>query len=1115
MSKSANNGFRLKTFLRAGLAGLFALFPGKLLALDPARSIFQYNCQTWWRQNGLSANGINSITQTKDGHLWLGTSAGLVRFDGNEFKAYNKGQAPSARSIVVMSVSAARHGGLWFGMERGSFGFCDGADVSMLGREEWGGLNMNIHSLLESREGDVWIAAETGAARLIQGKSLEPILSLAEGKSQYDVTAMCQDSKGRIWLGTSRRGMFCWENGKLSKVPDPKLDELVVQCLTEDREGHIWAGTQLGLICYNEKFEHLPFPSPWYSTRTLLADRHGVLWIGTASGGLARYLNGNLTQFRKVDGLADDFVVSLAEDDEGSLWVGTRNGLSQLSDVKIPTYGKGEGLSGDINVAVSGSRRGGIWVATSDGLAYFDGVAASFYGKEVGLKEPYINGIFEASSGEVYLIEGKMDVEIFSEGKIVASYPHQTWPTGLAEDAHGVVLGVAGNLFRIGKDYYAPYPFENGEKPSINWIFHMTKSRDGSILVGGDTGLCRIRDGKFALFGPECGLADTKVTWVCEDDEGTLWLGHETGISRLKNGVGRAITRKEGLFDDIINAIVPDDHGSLWVDSGRGFFRVSRQSMNDLADGKINRIECKSFTGLDAVKNSEKYLQKPSGCKTPDGRIWFPTAQGVVMIDPTNLTANPVPPKVHIDTVKANGRELPRGVFTEVRPGSGDLEFQYAGLNYIAPLKTQYRYRLEGYDKDWVSAGARRSAFYMNLKPAEYTFQVQACNEDGVWNTTGASYSLRLLPHVYQSWWFVTLCGLALLGGLFGIYGWRVKRLTWKQQQLQASRDLLEAKVTERTAELADSNRSLKSEIEERERMQREVERVHRELLAASRQAGQAEVASSVLHNVGNVLNSINVSTGLLSDRIRALRLASLAKVAEMLRANSNDLSRYLTEDPKGRQLPQYLENLAKHLGQEQNDLLGELKGLTQNVEHVKEIVAMQQNYAKVSGLHEATPPPELVESALKMHAGGFQRHGLKLVRDFEITPPVVVDKHKVLQILVNLLQNAKNACDESGREDKRVAVRICKGVNGTVKFEIADNGIGIPQENLARIFRHGFTTKKHGHGFGLHSSALAANEMGGTLTGQSDGPNKGATFILELPMEPKKAAKRIPAMAG
>jgi PAS domain S-box-containing protein len=284
------------------------------------------------------------------------------------------------------------------------------------------------------------------------------------------------------------------------------------------------------------------------------------------------------------------------------------------------------------------------------------------------------------------------------------------------------------------------------------------------------------------------------------------------------------------------------------------------------------------------------------------------------------------------------------------------------------------------------------------------------------------------------------------------------------------------------------------------------VEQMHRQLLETSRQAGMAEVATNVLHNVGNVLNSVNVSSTLLLDHAKRLSVANLGKAVGLLNEHNNDLASYVTNDPKGKQLPAYLNRIFEQLAKEQQRIIGEIQSLGENIEQIKEIVAMQQNYARVSGVAETVKVTDLVEDALRMNAGALAPGEVSVVRDFSPTAPIKVEKHKVLQILVNLISNARHACDESDRLDKQITLRIFKRDERTC-ISVIDNGVGIPPENRTRIFNHGFTTRKDGHGFGLHSGALAATEIGGRLTVQSDGIGSGATFTLELPPHPPKAA--------
>jgi PAS domain S-box-containing protein len=761
----------------------------------------------------------------------------------------------------------------------------------------------------------------------------------------------------------------------------------------------------------------------------------------------------------------------------------------------------------------------------------------------------------------------------------------------------------------------------------------------------------RIKDGAFQQWNVDNGLSSAAVLWITEDPEGVMWAGLQTGIARIKNGQARMINRSHGLYDNYVYAIVPDDAGNLWANSGRGIFSVSRNQMNAVADGSSSQLESTPYDGLEAIKTTDVTSVESSGCKTSDGRIWFPCPQGVVMIDPKNLQRNLVRPPVRLQGVRLHGVDISVDKLPPLPPGPRDLEFRYTALSYIAPQKIQFRYQLAGYDASWVSAGTRRSAFYTNLKPGLYQFWVQACNADGVWNTQGAQIELELRPYYFQTRWFKWLCGLTAVVALFGVTAWRVKHVQNRGKNLQAANDLLESKVGERTRELAVANVALRGEIDahkqvqarlqdeitervksdraladqrnllrtlidnlpdnvfvkdresrvildnlahahfvgakspeeavgkthlelfpreladkfytdeqklmasgeifngeekildpvthqsrwlrttkvplrdgegriiglaginrditERKESEAKLEALHLELVEASRHAGKAEVAVGVLHNVGNVLNSVNVSTTIIAEKIRGSGARQIAEVAALLRAHQGDLPGYAAA--KGEQLTAFLETLSDHVTAERGELLKEVASLRQNVEHIKEIVAMQQAYARVSGVFERIQISEVVEDALRMHSLAYQRHSITLCREFGKVPVMTLDRHKTLQILVNLLSNAKHACDAKPPADRKVTVRLEMSGASRVKIGVADSGVGIPAANLQRIFNYGFTTRKSGHGFGLHSGALAAKEMGGHLTVASPGPGQGATFTLELPLEAKSSSQHDP----
>jgi ligand-binding sensor domain-containing protein/signal transduction histidine kinase len=1064
----------------------------------------------------LPDNIINAVTQTKDGYIWLGTSVGLVRFDGVEFNVLDPASVPEVRSSTVNCLAAAKDGGLWVGLQNSSFGFCDGQTFSFWGREDRGKADLDVQSIMESKDGTLWIGADRLAARLTRSGVYEQVLGspLPSATEPVNVTSVYEDNQGRVWFSTVQQGLHYWQAGKTNEASISNLKRPKNNCIAQDWEGQIWLGTSGGLRRLDTNLTVKPVPSIGGAVHALLVDRRGVLWIGTATRGLARYQDGDYRFLRKADGLASDNVLSLAEDREGSLWIGTHGGLSQLADVKFPTQNAFEGTNGRGALTLCASRDGGIWVDSSHGLSYFDGKVTTFSQNPVPTNRVIFGPVFEASDGDLYLVSGGTNLVIFSGKEPVAWYGASSRIVGIAEDPHGVVFSAASNLWRVGRDYFFPYLLTNDNPQPIGAI-HLAPGREGEIWGACRTGLFRFKDGASQHWDLKV-RADSQVQSVCQDSDGVVWVALLTGIARLKDNHVAYINRKSGLFDDNIFEIVPDDFGDLWVDSGRGLFRVSRKSMNDFADGKTTRVACEAYDGPESVQlaeSADRINRSHMACKSLDGRIWFPNLNGVVEIDPAHIPANQIEPSVHIQMVRANGHELLRSQNPVVPPGQGELEFHFSATSFIAPQKVRFRYQLEGYDKDWVDPKNRRLAFYTNLKPGHYTFHVIAANADGVWNKTGDSLQIELRPHFYQTAWFDLLCGALACAALSGIVAWRIRHLRRKQQELQEDQRLLEAQVLSRTSELAQANISLRQktislehEIEARERMQQEVLRTHQKFMEVSRMAGMSEIASSVLHNVGNVLNSVNVSTSLVIESVRKSRVANLSKLTSLLQEHEHDLGAFLTTDPKGRQVPPYLAALSQQLLDDKALTLKELESLQENVEHIKEIVAMQQNYAKVFGVKEIVNIPSLVEDSLRINLGALERHEVRVIRDFQNVPPINVEKHKILQILINLLSNAKYACAQSSRADKKVTLRVANG-NGTLKISVMDNGVGIPPENLSRIFNHGFTTRSDGHGFGLHGSALAAKELGGSLSVHSDGPGRGASFTLELPMPSNNAA--------
>jgi signal transduction histidine kinase len=360
---------------------------------------------------------------------------------------------------------------------------------------------------------------------------------------------------------------------------------------------------------------------------------------------------------------------------------------------------------------------------------------------------------------------------------------------------------------------------------------------------------------------------------------------------------------------------------------------------------------------------------------------------------------------------------------------------------------------------------------------------VIASNNDGVWNETGASLRFTLKPHFYQTFWFILLCILAILVAAGACYRWRVGRL-------KHLADVLSEQVADRTRDLELANK--------------QILQAQATLVTTARQAGMAEIANNVLHNVGNVLNSVNVSAALIGSQLRDSKSVGVTKAANLMNEHAADLGTFITLDERGKALPGYFNKLAIALAQEKQAIAGELESLTRSVDHIKEIVATQQTYSGATSVTEPVQVKDLIEDALRMNAGSIAHHQINIIKEFADVPAVLLDKHLMLQILINLIGNAKHALNGGSQQAHQIKLKLdIAGATDAprLRIRIEDNGAGIAPENLARLFAHGFTTRKNGHGFGLHSCALAVKEMKGSISAFSDGLGLGAAFVVELPI--------------
>jgi len=749
---------------------LALLAPSGSFALDPTKAVTQYTHDAWSGEGALPQVSVQAIHQSRDGYLWLGTQEGVVRFDGVRFVSVN--------TQDVGGFCEGRDGTLWMSSYEGLLGIRGGETRRLTTAD---GLSSNrVNGVCEDLAGALWLATSDGLDRWDGGKVIR--YGKAEGLPDAEVSCVAPARGGTIWAGTPK-GLARVEDGRVTAFSARDgLPEGGVTQLLEDSSGTLWIGTTQGLGAFRKgRIETFRTPpgSPPLQVKALAEDRDGNLWIGTAADGLARMRDGRLDWYTAKEGLTNNAVWSLFEDREGSLWIGTfGGGLNRLKDEKFTTYDTAVGLSEDTVWAVLEASDRTLWIGTDGGLnAYRDGKFKVFT-KRDGLPADSVSSLLEDRDGALWVGTDGGGLARFFKGRFTRYAEAQGLTHlrvfSLLEDRAGTLwIGTSGGgLFRLREGRITP--FGRAEGLSDLFVRALLEDREGAVWVGTNGGgLFRYKGGVFTRFSAAQGLSDDFVRDLYQDRGGTLWVGTRAGgLCRYENGAFRAFRVRDGLYSDRLYSILEDARGNLWMSCNRGVFRVSRQDLDDFAAGKAASIACVGFGSADGMKSAEcNGGTYPAGWRGRDGSLWFATIRGVVRVDPQNMRTNELPPPVVLEHLLVDGHPLDLA-HAVAPPGSDRIEFAFTALSLVSPAKVRFRFTLEGHDREWVElpGGRERLAVYTNLPPGSYTFRVQACNNDGVWNETGASCPLRLRPRFYETWPFYILATLALLalgGGLY------------------------------------------------------------------------------------------------------------------------------------------------------------------------------------------------------------------------------------------------------------------------------------------------------------------------------------------------------------
>jgi ligand-binding sensor domain-containing protein len=767
---------------------LLALVSARAHALDPAKALTQYRIETWGIKDGLPSHTMTAIAQTQEGYLWFASHGGLMRFDGVRFTPFTSRTTPELTSNVVFGCIARQDGSLWIAAQSsGLFSYRDG----VLRREPtgWEGDAAARVTLYEAADHSLWATSTGwGLRHLVQGRwTKEP--------SPDVVRALIDDADGDLWLGTWGQGLHRLHHGELTRVGDEAGGTpAFISSFTRARDGGFWIGARDGLFRYKEgRFTHYTTQDglSFNDVRALLEDRNGNLWIGTAGGGLNRMSGGSFSHLMRTDGLGDDHALALLEDDEGGVWVGTRAGVVRLRDTSVTISTVQEGLRADAVVQAQTGADGAIWFSTyGGGLHRLDHGRLTVYDTSNGYPDNYLGALHVARDGAVWAGVGTNQLVRVQDGRISVFDTGNRYVKSIGEDDQGLLLGLSrAGLQRLKGGKVVPYLSASGEAIRETFINAIHHARDGTLWVGSSDCLLAIRGGQVTRY-------PRQIDSIYEDARGTIWLSCRPGLVSFRDGRFTSYGGAAGLDKSLFFGTLEDDEGHLWLNSQDGILRVAKAELEALVAGKGGHVALRVFGPQDGMNAAEYSGPTPlKACRTPDGRMWFPTNHGLAMVDPQHLIADRKLPPVLVETLVMDDRAVQARDGLEVPPGVQKIEIHYTALSYRVPERVQFRYILEGFDDAWVDAGSRRVAYYTKLPPGRFRFRVRAANSDGLWNDTGASVSFQRRPWFHETLWFKAL--LVALGGLavLGLHRLRVRRLWLREQELKLRVDQAIAQV--------------------------------------------------------------------------------------------------------------------------------------------------------------------------------------------------------------------------------------------------------------------------------------------------------------------------------
>lgn len=781
------------------------------LAATNARAANQpYVVRHWGIDDGLPPGPGGALLQSRDGHIWLGTEEGMARFNGTDFTVFDSFNTPEMKSNQIFVLFEDRDGNMWIGNgSEGLLRLTDGV-FKRFGPES-GLKNGSISAIQQDTEGTLWVGTDGGGLYRLEGETFQPVTFSEPANSPFVVSIACTPDNA-IWVAY-KNGVRRIDHDGNEFFGTNVFTTASIYSVCSDTEGKVWVGG-VGMLAeqMNGSFIRHHWEQSWGDAMMIKSGPGGGLWIGTSHGVL--HLEGdNGKLFTTADGLAGNMINELMVDREGSVWViENGSGIDQMKPSRFETLGTAQGLSHPTVTSIMEDSAGGMWLATEDGLNHFADGTNMIYRTDQGLSWNMIFTVAEDHDGAIWA-GGWRGLNRLENGAITIfnkSPDYPSWTTWCSyRDADGTLyFGTPSGLISRTGDRFHTWNHQNSGL-SHDDVRCVLRDHKGRLWVGTSYGLNRLEGAHFVNYydaGPDQSM--NVVLALHEDLEGGIWIGTQgKGLFLFKDDHLTRLTTADGLYDNLIFTILEDDDGYLWLTSNRGLFRVSRQELEDVALGKTKRVVGRVFTKADGLPTPEfNGTVQPVGWKCRDGRLWFASTAGAVIVSPENLFTNKVPPAVSIETVELDGKTLvhQHRETLVVPPGTERIAFKYAVLSYISPGALRSRYRLEGFDKTWQTNAAMHEAQYTRLKPGTYRFQVAAANGDGVWNETGTSLGIIVQPFFWEMGWFQATAGLLGLGMVvLAVHGWSTRSHRLQLEALER-KHALESERTRISSDLHD-----------------------------------------------------------------------------------------------------------------------------------------------------------------------------------------------------------------------------------------------------------------------------------------------------------------------